>query len=147
MGVLSDVIIARRDEAAAINETLGGHHGQWKTLFSNGIDAVKIGTLSTIINGPSPGAIEIATQLADNALSTVSEDGPWVFLMPADLVSSLAALDGETERRVASEWAATEEIRHSRWPPGAVESYLHDLVGFARRAVADKKDLLLWMSL
>ncbi len=147
MGVLSDIIIAGRDEAAAINETLGGHHRRWDTLISKGIDTVKIGTLSTIINGPSPGATEVACRLADNALFEVSEDGPWVFLVPPNLVSGLAALDGETERRVAGEWAATDEFRLSRWPPGDVGSYLHDLVDFARRAVAEKKDLLLWTSL
>lgn len=148
MGVLSDIIIARADDASSINAAGGGHEQQWVTLASKGIDTIKLGTLSQILAGrPVDDVNTVASFMLDAVVDEASEDGPWVYRVPDDLTAKVAALDDATADRVAREWAATEEFKLSRWPEDDVREYLHNLVAHAKRACADDKSLLLWMSL
>ena len=148
MGVLSDILIARPDEAGPINAAAGGHDLHGPRLPSKAIDTIKLGTLSQILAGrPADDVDIVASFMLDAVLHEASEDGPWVYLVPDDFTAKLATLDDETENRAARQWAETDEFKLSRWPQDAVREYLHDLVAHARRARADGKSLLLWMSL
>jgi len=148
MGVLSDILIARPDEAASINASGGGHEQRWPTLASKGIDTIKLGTLSQILAGrPVDDINTVAAFMLNGVLDEASEDGPWVYQVPNDLTATIAAIDQTTTDQIAREWAATEEFKLSRWPADVVRQYLHDLIAYAMRARADGKSLLLWMSL
>jgi hypothetical protein len=148
MGVLSDFIIADADEAAAINAAGGAHLKRWDCLESKGIDAIKLWTLQQILAGqPLDDVNAAATFMANDMIAEASDDGPWVFKVPADLQGSIAALTPSALGRVAATWAATEEFTIVGRTAPVVEEYLHDLVSLAQRARAAKKSILLWMSL
>ncbi len=148
MGVLSDIIIAGPDEAAAINAAGGAHLQSWPCLGSKGIDCIKLGTLSQILAGrPLDDIDAIVNFMINDALDQTSDNGPWVFLMPEQLERAIAAIGEDIEEDIASKWAATEEFVLDRWQPADVEEYLHDLIVHARKASAAGKSLLLWMSL
>ncbi|HEY8748289.1 MAG TPA: hypothetical protein VIM11_09965 [Tepidisphaeraceae bacterium] len=148
MGVLSDIIIADRNEASTINAAAGSHVKCWPCLESKGIDTIKLGTLSQILNNRSVDDVNtVATFMTDAILDTKSDEGPWVYLVPEQLQKALASLDGEAQESVAEKWAVTEEFTLDRWPPSDVEEYLQDLVAHARNARQAGKSLLLWMSL
>ncbi|MCO6436744.1 MAG: hypothetical protein J5J06_06630 [Phycisphaerae bacterium] len=148
MAVLSDIIIARPDEAGSINAAEGKHLQRWPSLESKGIDTVKLGTLSKILmDRPVNDVDAVASFMLDAILDEASEDGPWVFQVPDELVAAVAALDSPTIDRVAQAWAATEEFQLSRWSERDVREYMRDLVTISARARAEGKTLLLWMSL
>lgn len=148
MGVLADIIVANRDEAAAINAAGGDHLRQWDCLESKGIDTIKLGTLSQILANRSPDDVDTVVKfMTGDLLDQSSDDGPWIYLVPDSLRDALAALDEDTEESVASKWARTEEFQLDRWLDEDVNEYLHDLVLRARKARETGKSLLLWMSL
>ncbi len=148
MDVLSDIIIADRTEAAAINAAGSAHLKQWPCLESKGIDTIKLGTLSQILNNRSVDDVNaVATFMADAVVDQKSDDGPWVYFVPEQLQVAIASLDEDAQESVAEKWAATEEFTLDRWQPADVEEYLHDLVAHARKASGAGKSLLLWMSL
>jgi hypothetical protein len=148
MGVLSDIIIADRNEASAINAAGGAHLKSWPCLESKGIDTIKLGTLSQILNNRSVEDIDtVATFMMDQLLDQKSEEGPWIYLVPEQLQSALSSLDEDARELVAEKWSATEEFALDRWQSADVEDYLTDLVAHARKANERGKSLLLWMAL
>jgi hypothetical protein len=148
MGVLSDIIIAEPDEAAAINAARGTHLNRWPCLESKGIDTIKLGTLSQIMAGrPVEDIDAISTFMTDDMLDQGSDEGPWIFLVPEQLKLSLAAINKDAEEEIARKWACTEEFALGGWDVTDVEEYLHDLIAHAGRAREAGKSLLLWMSL
>jgi hypothetical protein len=147
MGVLSDIIIASRDDAPLINAARGKHVNQWDCLASKGIDTIKLGTLSQILANQSVNDINtVATFMMDSILDKRSDDGPWVFLVPDQLVSSLISLNKEEKEGVTTKWAQTEEFQLDRWELEDVEEYFDDLIAHAIKARASRKSLLLWTS-
>jgi hypothetical protein len=148
MGVLSDFIIADRSEAAAINAAGGAHLKQWPCLDSKGIDTIKLGTLYQILHNRSSDDWNfVASFMQDALLDRPTDDGPWVFLIPDELASAVAALDETRAVAVTSKWAATEEFENAGWQVEDVEQYLQLLITHATAACDAGKRLLLWMSL
>ena len=148
MGVLSDIIIADPREAASINAAGGAHLKQWPCLESKGIDTIKLGTLSQILNNrPVDDVNSVATFMMDGVLDQKSDEGPWVYLVPAELQSAIASLDDDAQEVVAEKWAGTEEFTLDQWQAADVEEYLQGLVTHARKARDAGKSLVLWMSL
>lgn len=148
MGVLSDIVIAHRNEAAAINAAGGAHLKSWHCLESKGIDTIKLGTLSQILNNRSVDDVNsVATFMMDQILDQKSDEGSWVYLIPEQLQSALLSLDEDAQESVAEKWAATEEFALDQLQTADVEEYLGNLVAHARKARDAGKSLLLWMSL
>jgi hypothetical protein len=145
---LTDIIIARPEEAAAINDPEADHLEQWDCLESKRIDTIKLDTLAEIVACLTAGDGEAAaTFKTGDVLHQRSDEGPWIYLVPDLLTSALAALDADAEESVAAKWAETEEFQLDRWQAVDVEDYLHDLIVYARKAREAGKSLLLWMSL
>lgn len=44
-----------------------------------------------------------------------SDDGPWVYVIPDQLVDKLAGLDAERRTEVANAWASEQEFRRDGW--------------------------------
>jgi hypothetical protein len=76
-----------------------------------------------------------------------SQDGPWVLLIPEELVVQLVGLQGGRPQEVAARWAATEEFQLSRWPEPMVRETLDQIIQLARQAMTQGKRMLLWTSL
>jgi len=145
MGVLSDLIIAHRSEAAEINRARGAHLQRWPVLESKGIDTIKLGSLASILLGvPNDGSfIGGNTSILDQP----SRQGPWIILVPPELVQAIAELPASHVDEVAEQWGESEEFRLDHWSVEVAREYFGDLAAHCQRAKREGKDLLLWMSL
>ena len=111
MGVLSDLVVAHSSDAERIGRARAPA-AEFGGIDIKGIDSVKFGMLHSILTGRS------FKQLLPeyNPVFAVSDEGPWVFRLPADLVTRLASLAGEDKQRVVSQWAATREFALPKTP-------------------------------
>jgi hypothetical protein len=144
MGVLTDIVIANESEAKAI-ATSSVPSREWPGIDAKGIDQVKLGTLWALLTGQDFKVESVVNEFV--TLHEVSEDGPWVFRVPPQIVKLLADLDDERANTTALAWAATDEFVLAQWEGGAVRSILDELRSLARSANATSKSLLMWMSL
>lgn len=141
MSALSDLVVAavgdaeRIARAEAPAEEFGG-------IDIKGIDSVKFGTLHSILTGRSFEDLSSAYE----PIVTVSDDGPWVFRIPPDLVSRLATLVGKDKQNAVSAWAATEELVLDRWTAADVAQAFDEIASLAREAQEGGQALFLWMS-
>ena len=145
MGVLTDFVVAAPEDARRIGESTCPSR-EFNGLDAKGIDTVKLGTLYAILTGTP---VSPAFMHGKFFLYSCSDEGPWVMLVPPDLVHRLAALRSDEIAEAATAWAATEEFlpKYGKWPPGAVGDVLQRLAGLCRQATTEGKSLLMWMCL
>jgi hypothetical protein len=142
MGVLSDLVVATDGDIQRILETevpsqaFGG-------VDLKGIDSVKFTTLHSILTGQS--FDELLPSYRPIAIG--SDEGPWVFKLPSDLVGRLAAMTQEERLPVAEKWAETEEFKLDRWKPADVQPTLDTICLQAESASSSHQSLFLWMGL
>jgi len=147
VAILSDILVADRSDAPAII-SLGGMHGlPWPRLALKGLDTIKLGTLFQILHHRPVDDDSVAKFMRDALLDQRSAEGPWVFLVPEELTSSLAEVAEARAEGVVEQWAATDEFQLDGWPEADVEQCLQELIAHARQARDSGKSLLLWMSL
>lgn len=143
MGVLSELVVAPAGEAERVaqaqvpSQTVGG-------IDIKGVDSVKFGTLHSILMGQS---FEELLPLYEPVVTVSDDDGPWVFQIPPDLVTRLAALDDAGMAAVARQWAATEEFVLDDWTEDEVVSVLSAISSLSKQAIESGQALFLWMSL
>ena len=142
MGVLSDLVVAPAGDAERVahaqvpSQTFGG-------VDIKGIDSVKFGTLHSILTGRPFEALLPEYE----PVVTVSDDGPWVFRLPPELVSGLAELGDAERAKVTKRWASTEEFALDRWAEKDVADALGAIATLARKANGSGQALFLWMCL
>jgi hypothetical protein len=142
MGVLSDLVAAPATDADRIAHSVKPA-AEFGGIEIRGIDTVKFGTLNAILSGRS---FEALLPEYDPVV-TVSDEGPWLFRLPTELVVRLASLAGGDERAVVSRWAATEEFALDGWSASDVARALDGIVVLARKCLDAGHSLFLWMSL
>lgn len=141
--MLTDLIAAKPEEASAVLATLG-YASIWPTLESKSVDSVKLASLSFILKGlPLEDDPVIEYMKSFENLATAGEDGPWLELVPDDLVQLLSQLSGNQLGLVARAWAASEEAKRDRWVEEDVKVFLGQLSAFAASALAQKQSVLL----
>jgi hypothetical protein len=142
-GVVTDVVIADEGEAAAVAQE-PAPTGRWPAVDAKGVEQVKLARLWALLAGRDY-RDELILEFAP--LHEVSEEGPWVFRVPAALAALLADADDARARASAAAWAATEELELDGWEPPEAWSLVDELRKLARSARAAKKPLLMWVSL
>jgi hypothetical protein len=142
MGVLRDLVVAADVDAERVARARGPAE-EFDGIDIKGIDSVKFGILHSILTGRAFKEILPAC----DPVVTVSEEGPWVFRIPCDLVARLAAITGDEKRAAVTKWAATEEFALDGRPPSEVAHAFDEIAALARRAVDGGQSLFLWMSL
>jgi hypothetical protein len=142
MGVLTDLVMADEQEANRIAES---HYplGEYPGIDIKGIDSVKLNVLHGILTSKT--FEELLPQY--DPIAEASEEGPWVFLLPHELVELLSLLDDVEVKEVAMKWGGTEEFQLAGWDQPAVIEVLKAIADLARRSVSEKKHLFAWMSL
>jgi hypothetical protein len=145
MGVLTDFVVAATSEAQRVGESHCPSR-DFNGIEAKGIDPVKLSTLYAIL---TERPVDPAFMDGDSCLYSRSDEGPWVLLVPADLVQRVAKLSAKEVSATASDWSKTDEFspKHGRWPPEVIEQWLEELARLCRQAVAEEKALLMWMSL
>jgi hypothetical protein len=142
MGVLSDLIVAPPVDAERVGRA-SLPDASIPSVDVKGIDTVKLGVLHEILTGTS---FDELLEQYDPAYEG-SDEGPWVFVLPAELVASLAKLDSGDRRTVAAKWAQAEEFALDGWSLSDVATGLDVVCEQACAAVSAGKALLLRMSL
>jgi hypothetical protein len=142
MGVLSDLVVADESDAGKVGRAPVPSR-EFGGIDIKGIDSIKFGTLHSLLTGAT---FRELLPLYDPVV-TVSEEGPWVFRIPQDLVERLVGLGAAERRSTAEQWAATEEFRLDGWKPQEVADALEAICGEASKAMSSGRALFLWMSL
>ena len=142
MGVLSDLVVAPGGDAERIGRAQSPA-AEFGGIDIKGIDSVKFGMLHSILTGRS--FEELLPEYEPVVM--VSDEGPWVFRIPPDLVTRLATLAGEDKQVAVSRWAATEGFALDRWPASEVAQAFDAIASLARKAEGAGHALFLWLSL
>jgi hypothetical protein len=111
------------------------------------MDQVKMGTLYAILTNTEndPGFM-----LDDDAYSyTVSDDGPWVQLVPDDMVQYLSSLSDSDVPSIAAKWGQTEEFEseYSGWTLDDITRFIRQMISLSQKALAEGKAIFMWVSL
>lgn len=142
MGALSELVVAPVGDVERV-----AHAEVPSRVFDgidiNGIDTVRFGTLHSLLTGQ---AFEDLLPLYDPVVS-VSDEGPWVFQIPQDLVALVAGLEDTRKSEAARQWAETEEFALDGWTEHEVASALDSIATFAKKVIEPDQALFLWMSL
>ncbi len=142
--VRTGLVIADESEARAVADDAAPLR-RWTGIDAEDVDQVRLATLWTLLAGR-----EFRDELVREfvPLHEVSEEGPWVFRVPDPLVELLAELDdARAAARIAPAWAGTEELELDGWDAESVTPLLDGLRSLARGALAEKRSMLMWVSL
>jgi len=142
VGVLSDLIVGDSGDAEKIAESVTPSE-EFDGIDIKGIDTVKFTMLHALMTGRP---YEELLSEYDPAFE-VSEDGPWVYVIPDELVSRLASLHQHELRGIGDRWAQTDEFRLDGWEPDLVVTTLGQICEHAAKAFSSHRSLFLWMSL
>ncbi|UOD30044.1 hypothetical protein INH39_32645 [Massilia violaceinigra] len=143
MGILTDVVIARPDDAEAIG--LSDYPAEsWTTRDMKGILYEDFGTLYDVITGmPCDGDLE-------QFLPFVAGDkdhGPWVFRFNDDILGAIAAIPADGAEKVAAAWAASEGLQMGGWSAEDASAVIVGLVDLACQARKNDLAMFVWTSL
>jgi len=145
--MLIDLIAATAEEAEAIMST-PGHANVWPTLEARTVDQIKLASLAFILEGKPPENEAVTAYVKGfRKLANGGEEGPWIDLVPSDLVEGLALLSDDQIAAAAKAWASTEAAKRDRWNAKDVEPLLRELSAFAGSARAQQREVLLWACL
>jgi len=139
MGVLTDIIVARSTDAEAILETQVPSQ-RYPGFDAKGLDEAHLAALLGVLGDADDDWADSLEPLAQ-----ADEEGPWLFELPAELVTQLAQLPDGEQARVAAAWGKTDEC--GEWAPELVRPMLEGLVKYARQATDEGKQLLMWICL
>ena len=147
MGVLTDVVIADRDEAQMVADTDGPAVDRDGFTF-NGFDRVQLCTLLSLLKASRPD-VEFEHYLDRiDVISSSSGEWPTVSVVPPELVIELAAvaeMDEAEFDELVEPWAATEEF--AGWAASDVQALLRQLGDLAETASLEGKCLMLWQTI
>ncbi len=145
MGVLTDFVVAAPSDAQRVGDSHCPSR-EFNGIEAKGIGSVELSTLHAILTRTP---VDSGFMGGDCLLYSPSDEGPWVLLVPTDLVQRLAELSAHYVVATAEEWAKTEEFspKYSRWTLDVIKGWLQELARLCRQAVAEKKAVLMWMSL
>ena len=140
--MFTDILVASRNEASTILDQYP-QRKDWPVLELKGLDNIKLAALLDALGAPT----EAAALEGEECVLASLQDGPWVFLLPAVLRDTLAALPDSRFRSVAERWATHEELVLDQWSADGVEPGIGVLKTHSKMAIESGKDILLWMSL
>lgn len=143
MGVLTDFVVANLKDAARIND-YDVRFGEHAAMAAKNVDHVHLGVLDSTLKRA---AFDLDFMVVPNPLVwSESDEGPWVFQLPAQFVARLAAVDDADITNLVAQWAKSDEW-YFRPSPAELVVPLRSMIALARKAVAEDKALLMWMSL
>lgn len=143
MSVLSDLVIAPADAAAAICRSTDPMR-ELGAVDIKGIDTIKLALLHAQLTGED---LDSLLPGYDPIVSASDDDGPWVFVLPAPFVQRLATLDATERTAAGARWASAEEFALDGWAPSDVDAMLTTIWTAARDARTAGNELFLRMSL
>lgn len=144
VGLLTDFVIAREDEADALGEA-EDPADTWPTLEAKGVETVKLATLCALAANDSDDADAFAG--AFDLVAGDAEEGPWILAVPAEIVAVLAGIPDARLASIASRWAETDELQMDGWSAADARDFIGKLRRHAKQALADGASLFLRISM
>lgn len=150
MGVTTDLFVADRkavqdlvedDYPPKLYPSVKGFKGMLEPQFA----ALEF----TIDNGHADGCPQsegFAGEVYDKCLE-YSEEGPWVFVLPATLTEKLAKLDDSAMSRIAGLWTGTSDLRAFGYEKVHLLEGLGEFRRLAKIAMDKKKELFMYICL
>ena len=146
MGVLTDIVLAGTNEAKKV-EASDGPSREFPGIDAKGIDQVRMGTLYAILTSTEydPGFMLDE----ESVIEPDDEDGPWVQIVPQEMVLLLSELPDAGIPAVADQWSKTEEFQpeYSSWSQEDILKFLEQIRSLSKKALTDNKTMYMWMCL
>jgi hypothetical protein len=146
MGVLTDIVLAGTNEAKKV-EASDGPSREFPGIDAKGIDQVRMGTLYAILTSTEydPGFMLDE----ESVIEPDDEDGPWVHIVPQEMVLLLSELTDADIPAVADQWSKTEEFEpeYGAWSQEDILKFLEQIRGLSKKALTDNKTMYMWMCL
>lgn len=140
--MLVDLIAAKPEEASVV--LADDRAGSWSTLAAKTVDQVKLASFAFILRGESPDDEPVIEYMKKfEPLADGGADGPWVDLVPNELLEQLAQVAQDRIESLASAWVQTEEAQRDGWNQAHTASFIQQLVAFASEAKAHPGSILL----
>lgn len=138
MGVLTDFFLATESQVASFDPE-GLPADLFDTFHAKGVDTIKVDLLFAALTGRS--FAEVAN--CGEVISDIESEGPWIFRLPDELLTCLAAIEPSELPSVAAKWHHSEDF--AGWAPNDVELVLRGLVALAKRAGSPDVHLYHWV--
>lgn len=145
MGLITDFFFAPAD---ALDDAIL-HHGPKPPLpvfDCKRVDNIKLATLLTILDGGDLADADAVLARMPESIAEGADEGPWIFPVPDELASRLAALPPSARHAVAQAWARTEEWRLDGADP-RFPAWFEEFCTFISQPRPDADRLWLWMCL
>lgn len=150
MSVLTDIIVVDSSQVDEVIKALAPAE-TYAGFDAKGLDPVMLSSLQSILAGlagqDASAAADDDELLSDQfpLLAQESDDGPWLYGIPLELVTALSTLSDADKQRAVAAWTATDEC--ADWEPALALALVDDLAKSARRAVDEKKQMMMWVCL
>jgi hypothetical protein len=146
MGILNHVLIAGPSEAEAVLAS-DEPSQTWDGFFFRGLDSIKLTTLWALVE---TGSADDRFQDRLDQIRTIDKgkQGPWVDVVPTNMLTSLAsiaAMDEDEQESIAERWGQTEELEG--WEAHEILEALRSVGDTAETAQLESKTLVIWTSL
>lgn len=143
MGMMSHLLVADASEADAIVAAEEPTQA-WDGFSYQGLDRVNLATFWAIVEA---GLAEDRFEERLDAIRTISasDRGPWVDILPAKMLHTLAtiaAMDEAEQGTVAERWGQTDELEG--WDAADVLDLVRSIGDTAETALLRTKTLILW---
>ncbi len=146
MGVLTDFVVADVSDAEKVGEA-DNPSQEFTGIDAKGIDQIKMGKLYAILTRTDHNPEFMARE--ESFLYSASEDGPWVQMVPEEMITRLARISESQIPAIADEWGNTEEFEpeYSRLTKEDIATFVHQIAELSRMALSEKKSILMWTCL
>ncbi len=137
--ILTHIVAAEEDEAAAIGESLQALN-EWSGIEKRGIDTAKIVALHCLLTGDD---FDFAAACYEPVYG--SDEGALVLRLADEAQEKLTRLDEDAIERVAEELAATEVFEIEQWDADEVTELVMELAELAMLADSQGQVLFIRM--
>lgn len=138
--VSTTFIIANSDEAETISRTPpAALSGKYKLLKLRNVDDAMLSWLYTFLADRAYDPDFIAEQ----RLTASAQDGPWLFLVPPDLLQLMGKLTKPDLTELAKQCTEMPLPEFESWNSKALVDMLSQLSEFSKQSLAEKKDVIL----
>ena len=140
VGVISDIVIAKKTDAAKLVEDINSDEFEFEEM--RGVQIGELGVLLGIL-GDRPIGDDLFKEFS-LAAAEDEEDGPWAHNIPDDLVRYLSEIKDESIPAIIEKWIGREEtwMIHEA-PVEVLEGGLKRLRDVSQRALKEQKTLFL----
>lgn len=139
MSLLTQIVAAEDDEAAAIGESLRPLD-EWSGIERRGIDTAKIVVMHCLLTGDD---FDCAANYYEPVY--IGGEGAVVLRLANEATERLATLDEDGLDCLATELAATEDFELEGWPEAEVAEMVLELAELAELAESQGQALFVWM--